>query len=153
MPTFAYNKRPRAAPRNKHVNLSAARRFPIVASTSKKHDLSPKTGRLCTLICCVVLGRCNSSKAPDAPTIEFTKIPPAVQGGREKVDTISGRVFGARPGQKIVIYARRGPCGCGPADKALIPIQSDSSWTTPTHLGFEYALLVERSVEHLLPWM
>jgi hypothetical protein len=94
---------------------------------------------------CIVLGACNSSKAPIAPTIEFTKIPPAAQGGREKVDTISGRVAGARPGQKIVIYARSGPWWVQPwPDKALIPLQSDSTWTTPTHLGFEYAaLLVE----------
>jgi hypothetical protein len=31
------------------------------------------------------------------------------QGGRERVDTISGRVRNARPKQQIVIYAHSGP--------------------------------------------
>jgi len=41
--------------------------------------------------------------------IEYSKIPPAAQGGRERVDTIAGRVIAARPGQRIVIYAKSGP--------------------------------------------
>ena len=57
---------------------------------------------------CVLLG-CRSTKPPQTPTIEFTKIPAAAQGGRERVDTISGRVAGAHPGQRIVVYARSGP--------------------------------------------
>ena len=68
-----------------------------------------------------------------------------MQGGREKVDTISGRVTGARSGQQIVVYARSGPWWVQPWPTApFIPIQSDSSWSTQTHMGFEYAaLLVE----------
>ena len=52
---------------------------------------------------------CESPKSSEIPTIEFTKIPPAAQGGREREDTVSGRVRGARPGQKVVVYARSGP--------------------------------------------
>jgi hypothetical protein len=48
-------------------------------------------------------------KANSAPSIEFTHIPPAAQGGPERVDTISGRVRNARPKQQIVIYAHSGP--------------------------------------------
>jgi hypothetical protein len=68
-----------------------------------------------------------------------------MQGGREKVDTISGRVTSARRGQQIVVYARSGPWWVQPWPTApFIPIQSDSSWSTETHMGFEYAaLLVE----------
>jgi hypothetical protein len=41
-------------------------------------------------------------------TLLFTHIPPAAQGGRESVDTISGRARNARPKQQIVIYAHSG---------------------------------------------
>jgi hypothetical protein len=59
------------------------------------------------------------------------------------VDTISGRVTGARLGQQIVVYARSGPWWVQPwPDQALIPIQADSTWSTTTHLGFEYAALL-----------
>jgi hypothetical protein len=92
-----------------------------------------------------LLCSCTSRKAHSGPSIEFTKIPPAAQGGRERVDTITGRVTGSRPGQQIVIYAKSGPWWVQPwPDKPLIAIQSDSTWSTSTHLGFQYAaLLVE----------
>jgi len=93
----------------------------------------------------IALAGCHARQDNTAPNIEFTKVPPAAQGGREKVDSIAGRVTGARPGQQIVVYARSGPWWVQPwPDKSLIPIQADSTWSTPTHLGFEYAaLLVE----------
>jgi hypothetical protein len=86
---------------------------------------------------------CHTQKAATNPTIEFTKIPPAAQGGRERVDTISGRVTGAKPGQSIVIYAHSGPWWVQPwPDHPLIPIQADSTWSTETHLGFDYAAML-----------
>lgn len=97
------------------------------------------------LASCMVLSGCHSREANSAPSIEFTKIPPAAQGGRERVDTIAGRVSGAHAGQWIVIYAKSGPWWVQPwPDQALIPIQPDSTWSTSTHMGFEYAaMLVE----------
>jgi hypothetical protein len=86
---------------------------------------------------------CRSQKAQSDPSIEFTKVPPAAQGGRERVDTIAGRVTGWHPGQQIVVYARSGPWWVQPwPDQPLIPIQADSTWGTSTHLGFEYAVLL-----------
>ncbi|MGB2662550.1 MAG: hypothetical protein WAK48_01015 [Candidatus Acidiferrum sp.] len=84
-------------------------------------------------------------KSSQLPAVEFTKIPPAAQGGRERVDTIAGRVTGARPGQQIVVYARSGPWWVQPwPDKPFISIRPDLTWSTETHLGFEYAaMLVE----------
>jgi len=106
---------------------------------------SPKLKLALILICCLALLDCHSHKSDSTPTIEFTKIPPAAQGGREKVDSIAGRVKGYRPGQQIVIYAHSGPWWVQPwPEQALIPIQADSTWSTSTHLGFDYAaLLVE----------
>jgi hypothetical protein len=61
------------------------------------------------LVLCISLNSCQSHKANPGPSIEFTRIPPAAQGGRARVDTISGRVSNARPKQQIVIYAHSGP--------------------------------------------
>jgi hypothetical protein len=95
------------------------------------------------LVFCIALNGCQSHKADSGPSIEFSKIPPAAQGGRERIDSIAGRVIGSRPGQQIVIYARSGAWWVQPwPDRPLIPIHADSTWSTETHLGFEYAALL-----------
>ena len=95
---------------------------------------------------------CHSQKSSAGPSIEFTHIPPAAQGGRERVDTISGRVRNARPKQQIVIYAHSGQWWVQPwPDHPFIPIKADSTWSTETHLGFEYAELLVASDYHPLP--
>jgi len=80
------------------------------------------------------------------PSIEFTVVPPAEQGGVQALDTISGRVLGAREGQRIVLFARSGAWYVQPyADQPFTSVRPDSSWTNSTHLGTDYAaLLVER---------
>src|SRR5262249_32776318 len=91
----------------------------------------------------LTLQGCHLQKDNGSPSIEFTKIPPAAQGGRERVDTIAGRVRNARPGQQIVIYAHSGTWWVQPwPDHALIPIHSDSTFSPEHHLGFEYAALL-----------
>lgn len=83
------------------------------------------------------------SKSADTPTIVFTKIPPAAEGGTERVDTIAGRVVGASPGQRIVVYAKSGHWWVQPfADRPFTAIQPNSRWSTSTHLGYEYAVLL-----------
>jgi hypothetical protein len=88
---------------------------------------------------------CGPKSETSEPSIEFTKIPPAAQGGRERTDTISGRAIGFRREQQVVVYARSGPWWVQPwPDHPQLEIKSDSTWSTPTHMGFEYAaLLVE----------
>src|ERR1700744_842642 len=106
----------------------------------------PRFGSLhLLLLCAAFLSGCRAQAPPRDPVVEFTKIPPAAQGGRERVDQVAGHVTGARPGQQIVVYARSGPWWVQPwPDKPFISINADSTWSTPTHLGFEYAaLLVE----------
>src|ERR1700685_2280680 len=98
---------------------------------------------LCTLLALALAG-CHDHPTTNAVVaIEFTQIPPAAQGGREKVDTIAGRVTGARPGQQVVIYARSGAWWVQPTvEKPFISIRPDSTWRTETHLGYEYAALL-----------
>jgi hypothetical protein len=97
------------------------------------------------LVFCIALNSCQSHRASSGPSIEFTHIPPAAQGGRERVDTISGRLRNARPKQQIVIYAHSGPWWVQPwPDHPVIPIKEDSTWSTKAHLGFvtESALVI-----------
>jgi hypothetical protein len=100
----------------------------------------------------VALVACRPEKPQEKPSITFTKIPPAAQGGRERVDTISGRVTNARPKQQIVIYAHSGQWWVQPwPDHPFTPIKADSTWSTETHLGFEYAALLVDPDYHPLP--
>lgn len=101
--------------------------------------------KIAAIVALSLLCGCRTRQAKLEPVIEFSKIPPAAQGGRERVDTIAGRVTGARRDQQIVVYARSGPWWVQPwPDHPQLTIQSDSTWSTPTHMGFEYAaLLVE----------
>jgi hypothetical protein len=104
-------------------------------------------GTLCVagllLSACLGLNGCQSHGADRLPAIQFTKIPPSAQGGREKVDTIAGRVTGARAGQHLVIYAHSGAWWVQPTvANPFTSIQTDSTWRTETHLGYEYAALL-----------
>ena len=96
--------------------------------------------------CCLTLNDCNSRKTDVTPTIEFTKIPPVAEGGRDRTGTIAGRVSGAGPGQQIVLYAHAGAWWVQPrVEDPFTAIQPDSTWSAEIHLGYEYAaLLVNR---------
>jgi hypothetical protein len=58
------------------------------------------------LFCFFLLAACQRDISK--PSIEFTLLPPAGQGSADLLDTIGGRVTGARPGQRIVLFARSG---------------------------------------------
>lgn len=100
-------------------------------------------------VACLLLAGCDSQGASAAPSIEFTKIPEANDGGPDRVETIEGRVVGARSGQKIVLFAKSGGWWVQPlVDQPFTAIQPDSTWKNSTHLGTEYAaLLVEQAYQ------
>jgi hypothetical protein len=106
------------------------------------------------LLACLVVNSCQSRRADRMPAIEFTKIPPSAQGGREKVDRIEGRVAGVKAGQQIVIYAHSGAWWVQPtvADP-ITPVRADSTWSAETHLGYEYAALLVGPDYHPPPTM
>jgi signal transduction histidine kinase len=97
------------------------------------------------IICCILFNDCRSQPTNAGPSIEFTRLPLADPGGTPKLDTIEGRVIGAHPEQKIVLFARSGAWWVQPyADQPFTTIQPDSTWKSLTQLGTEYAaLLVE----------
>ena len=94
----------------------------------------------------LLLAGCAETSSNAGPSIEFTVVPPAEKGGvQSPLDTISGRVTGARAGQRIVLFARSGGWYVQPyADRPFTTVRDDSTWTNSTHLGTDYAaLLVE----------
>ena len=138
----------RLAPRQKQ------RRFYKSAQRKAKTTVRAASEGLVAISLCLLLTGCHPPQSKHDPSIEFSKIPPAAQGGRERVDTIAGRVVGASPGQKVVVYARSGPWWVQPwPDQPFIPIRADSTWSTQTHLGYEYAALVVDQAYHPPPTM
>ena len=95
----------------------------------------------------LLLAFCTRRSDPAEASVVFTKLPPFETEGSEKLDAIEGRITGARPGQRIVLYARSGEWWIQPfADQPFTTIQADSSWKTRTHPGTAYAaVLVDAS--------
>jgi hypothetical protein len=94
-------------------------------------------------ILCVLSIACRSPHTRVTPSIEFTRLPPVGQGSPDLTDTIGGRVTGAQPGQRIVLYARSGVWWIQPmANRPFTTIQSDFTWKTSTHPGNAYAALL-----------
>jgi hypothetical protein len=111
------------------------------------------TATLSVLLMYLVLTGCHSSSRNSAPTVAFSKVAVAYQEGPDKADIterdyktdiIEGRVTGARPGQRIVLYAKTdGRWGvCQQSDQPFTNIDSDGRWKASVHLGLQYATLL-----------
>src|SRR5262245_26646673 len=92
---------------------------------------------------------CRGQQAAPVPSIEFTTIPQAAEGGPDVQADVAGRVIRARPGQRIGLFAKSGVWWVQPLKTdPYTSIERDSTWKNKTHLGFEYAaLLVEAGYE------
>jgi len=119
---------------------------------SRLHILA-RTATLSVLLASPVLTGCHSSSRNSAPTVAFSKVAAAYQESPYKTDiserdyktdTIDGRVTGARPGQRIVLYANTdGRWGlCQQSDQPFTNIETDGRWKASVHLGIEYAALL-----------
>jgi signal transduction histidine kinase len=108
---------------------------------------------------CFLFGGCQDSRTNiqgTGPAIEFTSVPSLsrrdVLGDPGRVNTIKGRVIGARPGQQIVLYAHaldeNGQMTWFVQPLALEPftkIRANSTWRNTTHPGSEYVALLVNS--------
>jgi hypothetical protein len=101
------------------------------------------------LVVCTLTAGCGAPPRAAAPSIQFSKVPQAGQGGSQRLVTIEGRAAGALPGQRIVLFARSGGWWVQPfAKEPFTTIQPDATWRNSTHLGTEYAaLLVDASYQ------
>jgi len=91
-----------------------------------------------SLVCLFAIS-CGSSTV--GPSIEFTTIPQADAGGPGALAPIAGRVTGARPNQRIVLFARsdQGWWVQPFRSRPFTEIGPDATWKTAIHLGQEYA--------------
>jgi hypothetical protein len=77
------------------------------------------------------------------PSIEFAVVPPASNGNPTRIEIIAGRVQGALPGQRIVLFAQSGEWWVQPhVGRPFTDIQPDSRWKGFTHPGTAYAALL-----------
>jgi len=87
---------------------------------------------------------CRSDPATSAPTIVFNQLPAENSNAPDQTQTIAGRVTGARPGEKIVLYARNdGRWGMQvKSGQPFTKIDADGRWAGSTQLGSDYAALL-----------
>jgi len=86
---------------------------------------------------------CGSRASRTAPVIEFTIVPEAAPGGPDRLAPVAGRVRGARPGQRVVLFAKNVVWWVQPfRSRPFTTIAADSTWKSDIHLGTEYAALL-----------
>jgi hypothetical protein len=111
------------------------------------------TATLAVLLVYFLLTGCHPSSKTSTPTVAFSTVAAAYQESPYKTDiterdyktdVVDGRVTGARPGQRIVLYARTdGRWGvCQQAGQPFTMIESDGRWKASVHLGLQYAALL-----------
>src|SRR6201990_3559055 len=119
---------------------------------SRPHIIAHTT-TFSVLLMYFVLTGCHSSLRNSAPTVAFSTVAAAYQESPYKTDIterdyktdmIDGRVTGARPGQRIVLYAKTdGRWGvCRQSDQPFANIEADGRWKASVHLGLQYAALL-----------
>jgi hypothetical protein len=119
---------------------------------SRPHIVA-RTATLSVLLASFVLTGCHSSSKSSAPALAFSKVPAAEQESPYKTDIterdyktdmVEGRVTGARPGQRIVLYAMTdGRWGvCRQSGQPFTNIEPDGRWKASVHLGLQYAALL-----------
>ena len=91
------------------------------------------------------MSACTKAPTGGQPSITLTEVPPAGEGGSQRLAPIAGRVSGARQGHRVVLFAKSGIWWVQPlVAKPFTDIARDGTWKSTTHLGLEYAaLLVE----------
>lgn len=88
---------------------------------------------------------CSCKHEPE-PALQITRVPPANPGGPTTIDLIEGSVQGAKPGERVVLYAHSGVWWIQPfTDHPFTNILPDGTWKNSTHLGTEYAALLVES--------
>jgi hypothetical protein len=88
---------------------------------------------------------CRMGSSVVTPSIEFSAVPQAADGGADRLGQIAGRVIGARSGQRIVLFAKSESWWVQPLNtRPFTIIEPNATWNSTIHLGTEYAaLLVE----------
>ena len=131
------------------IDSTASREPAVVCFVRRQRRvrLNPKLVVLAAVY--ALLAGCRAPRAGAEPTIEFSRLPKADEGGSESRAIIEGRVTDARPGQQIILFARSGTgvWWVQPfANQPFTVIGPESKWENSTHLGTEYAALLSSRV-------
>ena len=95
------------------------------------------------LIAPILAASCGNRNESAQPSIEFSTVPEAREGGVEAVTQIEGHVKGARADEKIVVFAKSDRWWVQPDPRQpFTAIQPSHAWNTPTHYGWEYAAVL-----------
>ena len=99
---------------------------------------------VCLAILSLAFFPASCTRHQSDPLIRFSRVPPAGEGGPDKLDSIEGSVTNAPHGERIVLYAKAGSVWwIQPlATQPFTQIASDSTWKNSSHLGTEYAALL-----------
>src|SRR6201993_4606441 len=119
---------------------------------SRPHIVA-RTATFSVLLVYFVLTGCHSSPKNSASTVAFSKVPAAqesdykidiIEDGDYKRDISEGRATGARPGQRIVLYAKTDGRWelCRQSGQRFTNIGADGRWKASVHLGIQYAALL-----------
>src|SRR6266704_4777106 len=119
---------------------------------SRPHIVA-RTATFLVLLASFVLTGCHSSSKISATTLAFSKVPAAEQESpyktdiferNYKTDIIEGRATGARPEQRLMLYAKTdGRWGvCRQSGQPFTNIETDGRWKASVHLGIQYAALL-----------
>jgi signal transduction histidine kinase len=88
----------------------------------------------------------DKTVARGEPVIEFIDVPVAGAGNARALNPIRGRVIGAKPGQRIVLYSytqREATWWVQPFEfQPFTAIHADSTWRNSAHPGAVYAALL-----------
>jgi hypothetical protein len=91
----------------------------------------------------VLLVACGTRERSAPPAITISMVPVAAVGGNGRLERIAGRVTGARPGQRVVLFTRTKLWWVQPfTAQPFTEIKPDSTWENTVHLGNEYAALL-----------
>src|SRR5258707_2965677 len=119
---------------------------------SRPHIVA-RTATFSVLLASLVRIACNSPQKTQATTVAFSRVPAAqeshykidiIEDGDYKGDIIEGRATGARPEQRIVLYAKTdGRWGvCRQSGQPFTNIEADGRWKASVHLGIQYAAVL-----------
>lgn len=104
----------------------------------------PSLASLSVVVCtfCLLAGCHLQQRDPDS-RVQFTRVPPATNGGPDVLDVIEGRVTAGNPQLQLVLYAKSGKWWVQPTvGEPFTALRPDSTWTNSTHLGSDYAALL-----------
>jgi hypothetical protein len=92
---------------------------------------------------CLSATACTNGSTTGNSSITLLDVPPAADGGAPQLAPIAGRVSGAQPGQRVVVFAKSGVWWVQPlVAQPFTEIAPDATWKNTTHLGTEYAALL-----------